>query len=360
MFSWYTSAEECYVYMRDVPSTAQSPALEFWRAFDSSEWFSRGWTLQELLAPTTVVFCSSKWEVFGHMQTHTGRRQYLQLPPFSGALGFELNERISQITGIQVQYLNGSESIESASIARRMSWAANRRTIRIEDEAYCLLGLFGVNMPLLYGEGRKAFLRLQEEIIKRSDDQSIFAWSLPNPDQERTGILAPDIGCFEWSRDVIRAPWRPRSPFLITNLGLELVTRTQRVSLDTIDPDCEIHIIQLNCLQARGRSGELVPVEIALIQCNHGHPRIQRSRCNDVRGRGWEMSDLFLKTRQEADKEAKLYIKLTSNHWDECRACRGSEWILVNEIPSPSARFLSRSISNARRRDQSVERNGDG
>jgi hypothetical protein len=139
-----------------------------------------------------------------------------------------------------------------------------------------------------------------------------------------------------------------------------LVTRTQRVSLDTIYPDCEIHIIQLNCLQIRGRSGELVPVEIALIQCNHGHPRIQRSRCNDVRGRGWELSDLFLKTRQEADKEVKLYIKLTSNHWDECRACRGSEWILVNEIPSPSARFLSRSISNARRRDQNAVRNGDG
>ena len=361
MYSWYANAEECYVYMRDVPSSEQTPAVDFWRAFDGSEWFNRGWTLQEMLAPTTVIFCSSEWEIFGHMQTHTGRKQYLQLAPFSDALKFELNERISQITGIQVQYLHGSESIESASIARRMSWAANRKTTRIEDEAYCLLGLFGVNMPLLYGEGRKAFLRLQEEIIKRSDDQSIFAWSLPSPDQERTGILAPDIGCFEWSRDVIRARWRPKTPFVITNLGLELVTRTQTVSLDTIDPDCEIHIIQLNCMKSGGRSGEL-PVEIALIQCNHGHPRIQRSRCNDVHGRGYEMSDLFLKTRQEAKEDQKLYIKLTSQHWDECRACRGSEWILINEIPSPSARFMTRSISNARRREQRAlnAQNGEG
>lgn len=357
MFRWYANAEECYVYMRDVPSHDFTPALDFWRAFDSSEWFSRGWTLQELLAPATVVFCSRDWEVFGHLQTNAGSKQYQALAPFSQALKFELNERIAQITGIQAEYLSRAQSLQSASVARRMSWAAGRKTTRIEDEAYCLLGLFGVNMPLLYGEGRMAFLRLQEEIIKRSDDLSIFAWSLPNPNQEHTGILAPEIGCFEWSRDVVRAKWRPKNPFAITNFGLELVTRTQRVELDEIDPDCSIHIIQLNCMRTRFNSKDVLPVEIALIQCQHSHPRVQRSRCNDIRGRGWEMTDLFLKRRQKVE-DVKFYIKLTSQHWDECRACRGAEWLLINEIPTPTANFLAEKTSTAQAAQQEIESDG--
>ena len=349
MYSWYANAEECYVYMRDVPSSEHTPAVEFWRTFDKSEWFTRGWTLQELLAPTTVVFCSSQWEVFGHMQTDTGREQYLQLAPFSHALRFELNERISQITGIQTEYLKGRESIESASIARRMSWAARRHTTRLEDEAYCLLGLFGVNMPLLYGEGRKAFLRLQEEIIKRSDDMSIFAWSLPNPDQERTGILAQDISAFQSSGEVIRAPWGPESPFSITNLGLEVGTRTQRVALATTDHGCAIHIVQLNCFKPSPYTNVLAPVEIALLQCTHGFQRTQRSRCNDAPKPGYQKHDLFSKKRCELE-EAKFYIKLTSQHWDECRECRGMEWMLINQVSSEAARFLT----PARKREQGV------
>ena len=347
MFKWYANAEECYVYMRDVPSLEQAPPDLFWRSFDSSDWFNRGWTLQEMLAPATVVFCTSKWEVFGHMQTNAGKKQYLGLGPFSDALRFELNERISQITGVQMQYLSGSESIESASIARRMSWAANRKTTRVEDEAYCLLGLFGVNMPLLYGEGRKAFLRLQEEIIKRSDDQSIFAWNLADPDLERTGILAPEIGCFEHSNDVMRAPWRPKSPFVITNLGLELVTNTQKVNVHQMDPDCEIHIIKLNCWRSHERA--LASVEVALIQCNHSYsPRFHRARCNDLRGRRREIPFMFVDGRQETEED-KLYINLSSHSWDECKPCRAAEWILIGEIQSPSANFLAQTASEAGR-----------
>ena len=310
-----------------------------------------------MVAQTTVVFCTSEWEIFGRMQTDTGPKQYVQLGAFSHALQFEPDERISNLTGIQGEYLQG-KSIQSASIACRMSWAANRKTTRIEDEAYCLLSLFGVNRPLLYGEGRKAFLRLRGEIIKRSDDQSIFAWSLPNPDQERTRILAPDARCSEWSRDVIRDRWCPKSPFVVTIPGLELVMRIQTVSPDIIDPDCDIYIIQLNCLSSRDRSGESVPVEIALVQCNHGYPRVQRSLCKDPRGRGYKVSDQFLKTRQEAKEDQQLYIKLTSQHWDECKSCRCSQSILINEIPSPSARFITPSIPNARRREENA-RNGE-
>ena len=92
--------------------------------------------------------------------------------------------------------------MREASVATKMSWISKRQTSRSEDMAYCLLGLFGVNMPMLYGEGRKAFLRLELEIIKKSNDDSIFAWTSPNPENNNSGLLAlwPDV--FADSADV--------------------------------------------------------------------------------------------------------------------------------------------------------------
>jgi hypothetical protein len=114
--------------------------------------------LQELVAPSTVRFYSTKWEYLGSKH--------------------DLLSRIHEITGIEAEALTAG-TLETFSIARRMSWAAKRQTTRIEDQAYSLMGIFDVNMPLLYGEGSKAFKRLQEEILKVSDDQSLFAWGLP-------------------------------------------------------------------------------------------------------------------------------------------------------------------------------------
>jgi hypothetical protein len=108
-----------------------------------------------------------------------------------------------------------------------MSWAANRKTSRIEDQAYSLLGIFGVNMPLLYGEGEMAFIRLQEEIIKTSYDQTIFAWEreeLSGKDNP-TSLLAPAPRYFENGRRVIQW-WPPgqnkAAPFFMTNHGLSI------------------------------------------------------------------------------------------------------------------------------------------
>jgi hypothetical protein len=187
------------------------------------------------------------------LQTQSGAKQYSELAPFSNALRFELNGRVSQLTGVQREYLSGVEPIESASIARRMSWAAPRQTTRVEDEAYCLLGLFGVNMPLLYGEGRKAYLRLQEEIIKQSEDQSIFAWHDENPDQERTGLLTPRAQFFENCGNVYWKNERLHYPYTITNLGLHLQSRAERVDIQKIDRDCSLYCIRLNCWGQQGQ-----------------------------------------------------------------------------------------------------------
>jgi len=163
MFRWYKRAVICYAYLSDVelgggvdmhPSYPGVPSK-----FAQSRWFSRGWTLQELIAPKEVVFYSRDWGIIGS-------RERLCLA-------------LEEITGIKRDLLNTGD-VKFASVADRMTWAAKRTTTRVEDVAYCLLGIFDVNMPLLYGEGQKAFTRLQEEILRTSTDQSIFAWSL-NP-----------------------------------------------------------------------------------------------------------------------------------------------------------------------------------
>lgn len=165
MFKWYEMSIECYVYIPDFthpglnaePQEKQSALQMFMR----SRWFTRGWTLQELLAPPSVRFFDSTWMEFGDK--------------------ISLREQISEATGISQEVLINSvidihRAMEFTSIAQRMSWASRRTTTKEEDIAYCLLGIFDVNMPLLYGEGPKAFQRLQEEIMKRFDDQSILAW----------------------------------------------------------------------------------------------------------------------------------------------------------------------------------------
>ncbi len=130
--------------------------------FLKSKWFSRGWTLQELVAPHTVLFFDSDWLFFGTKES--------------------LKSGIEGRTGIPQRILDDSTRFQSCSIACRMSWAATRQTTRIEDTAYCLLGIFDIHMPLLYGEGEAAFTRLQEEICRKTTDMSLFAWKTMQKD----------------------------------------------------------------------------------------------------------------------------------------------------------------------------------
>lgn len=144
MFSWYQKARICYAYLADVPTQVETKILS--SAFANSRWFKRGWTLQELIGPSELVFFSQEWVQIGTKAT--------------------LQHTLAEITGIDAGILTGVKDLESASVAKKMSWASDRAVTRTEDIAYCLMGLFDVNMPMLYGEGEKAFVRLQEEIMK--------------------------------------------------------------------------------------------------------------------------------------------------------------------------------------------------
>ncbi|KAI1258967.1 heterokaryon incompatibility protein-domain-containing protein [Xylariaceae sp. FL1019] len=215
MFSWYACAKVCYAYLIDVGKEIAVPKQGRYTVspdehiisqgssaqIEGSRWFRRGWTLQELVAPLHVRFYDRSWKNIGSRET--------------------LAEQLARITGIDKDFLSRSEGgprgfgqtpisaiLTSFSVATRMVWASKRETTRLEDTAYCLLGIFGVNMPLLYGEGEKAFRRLQEEIIRNSTDTSILAYTEKGQDfnllasHPRSFHMSPAV--WTWGREMPR------------------------------------------------------------------------------------------------------------------------------------------------------------
>ncbi|EJF57905.1 HET-domain-containing protein, partial [Dichomitus squalens LYAD-421 SS1] len=154
MFTWYGQSLMCIAYLADVPPVTKYSNRA--SDFQQSRWFTRGWTLQELIAPVDVDFYSADWQLIGSKH--------------------ELADVVEEITGITYEALLHLKPLEDFSVAQRFSWAARRETERIEDRAYSLIGFFDINMPTLYGEGRRAFRRLQEEVMRRNPDQSLFSW----------------------------------------------------------------------------------------------------------------------------------------------------------------------------------------
>ncbi|KAH8685833.1 heterokaryon incompatibility protein-domain-containing protein [Tricladium varicosporioides] len=230
MFRWYEQAEVCYVFMEDVPSEDVPDAED--SRFCGSRWFTRGWTLQELIAPSSMVFFSNKWDEIGTKSS--------------------LKEIISRVTGIHSEILLGGD-LETFSVAQRMSWASRRETTRVEDIAYCLMGIFGVHMPMLYGEGERAFVRLQEEIMRTSDDQSILAWSNWVPNQGR-GLLATSPAAFSQCGTVTHISNPNATPFMSTNRGISL-----HVPLKSLED--RTHLAVLYC-QEMGHSEHLLGIPL--------------------------------------------------------------------------------------------------
>ncbi|KAI0453539.1 HET-domain-containing protein [Xylaria acuta] len=221
MYAWYRDSAVCYAYLADVDG---SPG-----AFEKSRWFTRGWTLQELLAPKNVIFFDGRWRIFGDRS--------------------RLSQIICSFTSIHIGALRDRGTIPKYSIAQRMSWAADRQTSRHEDIAYCLLGIFGVNMSLLYGEGPRAFIRLQEEIIKISDDQSILAWvSAEGSSRRWTTALASSPSRFRLCGSIVRHRDIERENYHNSNHGIAL--KLQLVQTYKLD----IVLAGLNCARELRRS----------------------------------------------------------------------------------------------------------
>lgn len=192
MFNWYHNAAMCYVYIYDVTWNEADDLNGSRQQFLQSKWFTRGWTLQELIAPKHVQFYDRDWRLIGSKQT--------------------LMDQIAEATGIARDHL--IEDFRTASIAQKMSWLSRRTTSLIEDRAYCMLGLFGVFLDARYGRGADEFLRLQREIFISTPagtifDESMFAWQTDLI--ETSGLLAPAPSCFRDSGHVRFLPQLAKS-----------------------------------------------------------------------------------------------------------------------------------------------------
>ena len=237
MYRWYRHSRECYAYLEDV-------SIDVMDQFGSSRWFTRGWTLQELLAPETLYFYDKNW-------TNLGSKS-------------DLCEAITLATKIPESIISQKYyGLSHISAAAKMSWASRRQTSRVEDTAYCLMGLFDVNMPLLYGEGSKAFRRLQHEIVKNSDDESIFAWT--DSSISFSGMFAWSPAAFAYSGNVIRENFevfhRPE-PNTVTSRGLSMQL------LGKVEDGSDLHRgfeewVPLHC--SRGNGGSPLMVNLRLL-----------------------------------------------------------------------------------------------
>jgi hypothetical protein len=163
MFKWYQRSRTCYAYLADVDKSDGGQITQ-------SRWWDRAWTLQELVAPVVMHFYDKHWQSLGTKE--------------------DLLDLVSLKSGVDHETLKQPDTMYVKSVAQRMSWAAHREATRLEDRAYSLLGIFDVNLSMQYGEGSLAFKRLQEMILQKSNDQTLFAWGFsPRIIEETTGLL---------------------------------------------------------------------------------------------------------------------------------------------------------------------------
>lgn len=255
MYDYYRRSEICYVYIDDWGPEVEwgdlialgdlesepdaepqrtSEAQSTVRANQPLRWFTRGWTLQELIAPKQVEFYDASWLSRGFKHNP------------------EVTPCLSRITGITSEILEkcGWVGLDSVALGQRMSWAAYRETSRVEDTAYCLMGIFKVSMPLLYGEGSRAFLRLQQEIIKNTTDLSIFAWAVGNDHGSKKGIFSTHPRQFSMLKtcSLRKSQFSPtESEITITNRGLRIHTTPFKFAVATSGSLEDLIFLDLGC-----------------------------------------------------------------------------------------------------------------
>ncbi|KAJ2989305.1 hypothetical protein NUW58_g3539 [Xylaria curta] len=298
MFRWYQNAGICYAYLEDVdvdrvfdrpglingtlsldldlddiaskdniadPTSFPHSALKAFLI--KAKWFTRGWTLQELLAPPYLVFVDQGWRRIGTRESWA--------------------DEIEKASRIEARHLTNFSPTDftSCSIAMRLSWASRRETTVEEDETYSLLGLFGISLPLIYGEGRlRAFNRLQRELITVYNDDSIFAWKAIPPSSNDfpgahrkghnpgRGILALSIREF-WDAHSVKSFGFYGNSFSMTNRGLEINAKRWRCKDDPAK--C---LIRLNCgVEPRRHIG------IPLSHVSDSYERIEVEELYDMR-----------------------------------------------------------------------------
>lgn len=393
MYSWYANSEECYAYLMDLDlercrSERPSPALA------KSTWFTRGWTLQELIAPGRVILLDKSWNVLGQkyllrpttalahpnqLDESDGADTYMSSVATSGSdIGPCLWADITtvyalvDVIGIPPEVLlRPSASLRFMSISTRMSWMTRRATTRIEDSAYCLLGIFGINMPLLYGEGSKAFERLQMELLRSSSDESIFSWD-QGLDHRSACLLAPSCSHLGPPWHETRTYWHSsqrarlfnRTPYTITNTGLHFVVDPGQGSYPFVDEDGkEVIIVALNCVFSEPFHRGLRFMTLQRLSCGHYARKTtsvqaveERVPATDIRRAHTWPDDQSLRSApgphlpfRSPDREVPLrshdiYIHFGAENHDACADVQQRR-LVEEEIATPNS-VSNRDIAN--------------
>lgn len=280
MYKWYANSEFCVAYLFDYDSHKH-------KSIGVSTWFNRCWTLQELISPRTVRFYDGLWHFCGTKA--------------------KVCKKLAEITGIDTDTLRGADP-RRCSIAQRMSWAAGRQATRIEDEAYSLLGLFDLSLPMLYGDGEKAFMTLQERIIQYSDDPTILAWDSEFSDDPEAchGLLAKSPSAFRGCRNTKLIDERKRVSKLTYNFtGVELETLTTPHGMNT-------YICVLDCTSS-AEPGERDAILVERLEDEDQYARVRRGvttimTVSEEDLSHWSFEDRTLKVRQIPNGEREGMI----------------------------------------------------
>jgi hypothetical protein len=294
MYRWYKISTRCVVVLEDVElhqNSMEQPTSvltkdELTVILCKSRWITRGWTLQELLAPSTITFYDAHWKEI------TTKATSITI--------------LSDVTRIP-EYVLVTGDLSRNSIAQKMSWAAKRTTSRVEDVAYSLLGLFDIHMPMLYGERQNAFLRLQEEIIRKSPDDSIFAWTAENGScSTYRGLFARSPSEFEHSHLVLQG----NGTFASSNMGL-------RVEMDIFHvvshpEDDNLFLGRLSALWSKDTSWNSGRKQIAIVLRMTEPQKFARVFCNKV-------EDWTERHTQRCTKEV-IYVERVPQIWRRLRS----------------------------------------
>ncbi|KJA26994.1 hypothetical protein HYPSUDRAFT_35509 [Hypholoma sublateritium FD-334 SS-4] len=283
MYRWYLNSKVCIVYLAETPP---SPTLD---GMERDRWFTRGWTLQEYLAPKVIKFHGQDWRPLTSYISSTGQNIKNDRFPETVSL---IQEKIEKATGIppslgsstEHDYLHPSSTLSRGRIIKQMQWAARRETTRQEDRSYSLMGIFNVSFSIAYGEGgERAFFRLIEAILAtKPADQvcQLLAWGgRPLSDEIHTSRLlpsgpecygTPEVGDPAWLE--VKVPRNPPEPTVLTHIGLKvrvLIARAMVVPLAGAPP-FDGHQVQF---EVRSSSLKFDPLHVHLLSAHETNPK---------------------------------------------------------------------------------------
>jgi hypothetical protein len=246
MYNWYANSRVCIVHLRDTISMDD---------MREDSWFTRGWTLQELIAPRTIKFFNKNWKEL--ITGNNDKENSLFL------------DHITNITGIDNLGLRHFFPKSANRNLEPLIWASRRRTTRVEDMAYCLIGIFCLSLPIAYGEGKRAFFRMQMELLHTENETNLLAWHNGEPSEDHH-MIAGGPECFRDWHYSHNAGFREDMTAEMMDQDIRLTCHGLRLRLPQYDAKCtmdmgggyyELEVEELGTLKVRSKGDNAISLQ---------------------------------------------------------------------------------------------------